>query len=75
MCSETGGRVFDVTKKQTVDEIYAQIAEELHSQYRLGFTPTVDATKDGYHLVDLSLTNKDYKGSTVQTRDGYYTGK
>jgi VWFA-related protein len=75
ICGETGGRVFDVSKKQTVEAIYTQIAEELRAQYRLGFTPSSDASSDGYHQVALTLTgaeakNKDY----IQTRDGYYTG-
>jgi VWFA-related protein len=75
ICGETGGRVFEVTKKETVDSIYSQIAEELRAQYRLGFTPSTEAAAEGYHRIDLTLTgaaakDKDY----VQTRDGYYTG-
>src|ERR1700744_5606297 len=34
---ETGGRVFEVSGKQTFTAIYSQIAEELRSQYRLGY--------------------------------------
>jgi hypothetical protein len=73
MCSETGGRVFEVTKKQTVGDIYQQIGEELRAQYRLGYTPDADHSAEGYHQIDLAL--KDTKAKmTVQTRDGYYTG-
>jgi VWFA-related protein len=36
---ETGGRLFEVSKKETVDQIYATIEEELRSQYVLGYTP------------------------------------
>ena len=32
---ETGGRLFEVSKKETVDKIYAQIEEELRNQYSL----------------------------------------
>ena len=75
MCGETGGRVFEVSKKDTVDTIYAEIAEELHSQYRLGFTPETAATSDGYHEIDLEMTGAQSKNKlTVQTREGYYTG-
>ena len=37
--SETGGRFFEVSKKLTIDQIYAQIEEELRNQYSLGYTP------------------------------------
>ena len=59
-------------KKQTVAQIYTQIAEELRAQYRLGYTPDQDTAADGYHQIDLSHHQKDL---LVQTRDGYYTGK
>ncbi len=75
LCGETGGRVYEVTKKQSVDAIYGQIAEELRAQYRLGFTPGGDAAAEGYHQIVLDLAGADAKGkNTVQTRDGYYTG-
>src|SRR5713226_5591211 len=69
---ETGGRLFEVSKKQTVAQIYTQIAEELRAQYRLGYTPDQATAADGYHQIDLATRQK---GLIVQTRDGYYTGK
>jgi VWFA-related protein len=75
MADETGGRLFEVTKKQTVAEIYKQIAEELRAQYRLGYTPDAATAADGYHQIDLALTKSSPKDLTLQTRDGYYTGK
>jgi len=72
MAQETGGRFFEVKKNEDVAQIYNQIAEELRSQYRLGYTPSQDASADGYHQVDLTVHQK---GLLVQTRDGYYSGK
>jgi VWFA-related protein len=72
MVNETGGRLFEIKKNQDVAQIYTQIAEELRAQYRLGYTPSQDASAAGYHQINLS-TNQ--KGLTIQTRDGYYTGK
>jgi VWFA-related protein len=72
MAQETGGRFFEVKKNQDVAQIYNQIAEELRAQYRLGYTPSQDASANGYHQIDLSVHRKDL---SVQTRDGYYTGK
>jgi VWFA-related protein len=72
MVDETGGRLFEIKKNQDVAQIYTQIAEELRAQYRLGYTPSQDASAAGYHQINLS-TNQ--KGLTIQTREGYYTGK
>lgn len=72
MAQETGGRLFEVTKKQTVAQVYDQIAAELRAQYRLGYTPDQATAADGYHQIDLATHKKDL---FVQTRDGYYTGK
>jgi len=75
MANETGGRLFEVTKKETVADIYKQIGEELRAQYRLGYTPDEATASDGYHQIDLSLTKSSPKDLAIQTRDGYYTGK
>jgi hypothetical protein len=73
LCGETGGAVFEVTKKETVDDIFTKIGEELRSEYRIGFTPDAAAAKYGYHQIDLSLSKPDdNKKLRVQTRDGYY---
>jgi VWFA-related protein len=77
MCGETGGHVFEVSKKLSVEQIYAQIADELRTQYLIGFTPDGVATKSGYHQLDLRMTGN-YKDQQkerkieVQARDGYY---
>jgi VWFA-related protein len=65
----TGGRLFEVSKKETVDKIYADIQEELRNQYRIGYTPAKNL-EAGYHKIHLSTNNKDLK---VQARDGYYS--
>ncbi len=70
---ETGGRMFEVSDKQTFANIYTQIGEELRSQYRLGYVPDIAAASGGFHKVQLTL-RKDKK-MTVQTRDGYYGGE
>ncbi|MFY9746893.1 MAG: VWA domain-containing protein [Acidobacteriaceae bacterium] len=69
----TGGRMFEESDKQTFASIYTQIAEELRSQYRLGYTPDAALAADGFHRIDLTLA-KDKK-LIVQTRDGYYGGQ
>jgi VWFA-related protein len=65
---ETGGRLFEVSKKQAIDEIFRTIAEELRNQYSLGYTPASDVGF-GYHKIHVATKEKDM---IVQSRDGYY---
>lgn len=70
---ETGGRLFEVSKKETVSQIYSTVAEELRTQYSLGYTPTKnEAAVPGYHKIKLEAKKKDLK---VQTREGYYADR
>jgi VWFA-related protein len=69
IASKTGGQMFEVTKKETVDSIYSQIAEELRSQFILAYTPDKSSADSGYHRIALTTKDKDLK---VQTREGYY---
>jgi VWFA-related protein len=64
---ETGGRMFQVSKKEPVNQIYSQIQEELRNQYSLGYTP--NPVGPGYHKIEVAATKKDL---VVQARDGYY---
>jgi VWFA-related protein len=66
---ETGGRLYEVSKKQPIDQIYDHIAEELRTQYNLGYTPDKSNPEIGYHKISLVTKQKDL---VVQTRDGYY---
>ena len=68
---ETGGRLFEVSKKETVDKIYADIEEELRSQYGLGYTPDKNAGA-GYHKIQVTTKQKEL---VVQARDGYYSAQ
>ena len=68
---ETGGRLFEVSKKETVEKIYAQIEEELRNQYSLGYTPDKN-TGPGYHKLHVTTKQKEL---VVQARDGYYSAQ
>jgi VWFA-related protein len=69
MSKDTGGRFFEVSKKEPIDQIYSEINEELRSQYGLGYVPDKADTAPGYHKIHLTVSQKDL---VVQTRDGYY---
>lgn len=66
---ETGGRLFEVSKKQAVDQIYDQIEQELRNQYILGYVPDKSPNSSDYHKIHLTTKQKDL---AVQARDGYY---
>ena len=44
IAEETGGGFFELTKKDDLGPTFTRVAQELHSQYTLGFSP---ATLDG----------------------------
>jgi VWFA-related protein len=69
IATRTGGRFFEAKKKDNLEEIYGQIAEELRGQYLLTYTPDVIDNEGGFHKIALKA-NKDEL--TVATREGYY---
>jgi VWFA-related protein len=69
IATRTGGRYFEAKKKDNLEEIYGQIAEELRGQYLLTYTPDKLDTDGGYHKVALKASKDDL---TVVTREGYY---
>ncbi len=72
IAGETGGWFFEAKKKENLDDIYAQISEQLRTQYVLGYTPDKDSTLTGFHKVALTVKKKDL---SVQTRPGYYADR
>ena len=64
----TGGKLYEVSKKETVDNIYAEIEEDLRNQYSLAYTPEKNEGP-GYHKISLTTKQKEL---IVQARDGYY---
>ena len=69
MSEETGGRFFEVSKKEPIDQIYAQIQEELRKQYNLGFSSDKPPSQSEYRKLKVTTANRDLQ---VQSRDGYY---
>jgi VWFA-related protein len=69
---QTGGRLFEVSKKLPIEQIYSQIQDELRNQYNLGYTPDRTDATAGYHKIHLTTKQKDL---IVQARDGYYSGQ
>lgn len=69
LSDETGGRVLKVDRKNTLDDLFREIQEEMRSQYAIAYSPT-NPKKDGsYRKLEFKMANKDQK---VQARKGYY---
>jgi len=69
IAKETGARMFEISKKEPIDRIYAEIQEELRNQYNIGYTPDRNGSNGSYHKIHLAAKQKD---AIVQARDGYY---
>jgi VWFA-related protein len=70
LTQETGGRVIEVGNKfEKLKEGFNQIANELRSQYNIGYTPINTALDGTFRKVEIHASNKDYK---IQSRNGYY---
>lgn len=69
---ETGGRLFEVSKKQPIEKIYEAIEEDLRNQYNLGYTPDPADAEGSYHKISLKAKQKDL---VVQAREGYYANR
>lgn len=69
LTEQTGGRVINVGNKfDKLREAFDQIANELRSQYNIGYTPT-NPNQDGtYRKIEIK-NKQNYK---IQSRAGYY---
>jgi VWFA-related protein len=72
MSDETGGHVYEVDRKHTLNNVFDELQQEMRSQYAIGYSPT-NPTKDGsYRKLEIKLKDKDLK---IQARKGYYAIK
>jgi VWFA-related protein len=70
LTQETGGRVIEVgNKMDKLKAAFDQIANELRSQYNIGFVSTNTARDGTFRKVEIRAKDKDYK---IQARSGYY---
>jgi VWFA-related protein len=69
LSNQTGGEVIRVKRSSKAAAAFRQVADELRTQYWLGYTPS-DAVRDGsYRRIRVRVPGKHYR---IQARDGYY---
>jgi len=72
MSGETGGKVFKVDHKRTLDDVFKELQDEMRSQYSIAYTST-NPEKDGsFRKLIVKVADKNLK---VQVRKGYYAIK
>ncbi len=71
LSTATGGRVFTVSPKTTLEQIYAEIASDMRLQYEIGYQPP-DSRPNKYHKIELKAKDKTL---TIQASEGYFTPK
>ena len=69
LAQETGGRSFFPSRIDELSAVYAQIADELASQYTIGYT-SKNARRDGAFRRIVVQTSK--QGLTPRTKKGYF---
>jgi len=72
LTEQTGGRVINVGNKfDKLREAFDQIAQELRSQYNIGYVPTNAKLDGSYRKLEIK-SKQNYK---IQARSGYYAGR
>jgi VWFA-related protein len=72
MSEETGGQVFEVDRKHTLQDVFKEIQDAMRTQYAIAYTPTNEARDGSFRRIDIHVKNSDYK---IQARKGYYATK
>ena len=69
LSDETGGRVIQVERARDTAAAFQEIANELRTQYLLGYTPANTRHDGSFRKIRLHVRSGEYK---VQARRGYY---
>jgi VWFA-related protein len=71
LAKETGGGYFEVSKKLSIDQVYALIQEDLRSQYSIGFVSDRPTAVSEFRKIQLTVKRP---ALVVQSRDRYWAG-
>ena len=69
MSEESGGSFFEVSKKQTVENMFDILEEELRNQYSLGYVSDKPVTLSEFRAIQLTAKQK---GLVVEARRQYW---
>jgi len=72
MSEDTGGRVFRVEGRTTLEEVFKQLEDEMRNQYTLSYSSTNPNRDGGFRKLEIKSKNKEFK---VQARRGYFSSR
>ena len=72
LSQETGGMAFFPKSIDQIDQIAAEVARDIRSQYTLGYHSTKPTTVPGFRRVEVTAESKGSGKLTVRTRTGYF---
>jgi len=72
LSTETGGMAFFPKSIDQIDEIAAEVARDIRSQYTLGYHSTKPTTEPGFRKVEVTAAEKGKGKLGVRTRTGYF---
>jgi Ca-activated chloride channel family protein len=72
LSTETGGIAFFPKSLEQVDEIAAEVARDIRSQYTIGYHSTKPTTEPGFRRVQVNADEKGLGKLNVRTRTGYF---
>lgn len=70
LSGQTGGRVIRVDKPEKTAQAFQELADELRTQYLLGYSPTNSRRDGAFRKIEVKIRRGD--GYKVQARRGYY---
>ncbi len=69
LADRTGGRVYQVSALTDLSSVYKQVADDLRSQYFIGYYPTNDKADGRWRTLRVEVHRKD---AAVRSRSGYW---
>lgn len=72
LSGETGGMAFFPKSIEEVDQIAAEVARDIRSQYTIGYHSTKPTTVPGFRKIEVTAEEKGMGKLTVRTRTGYF---
>ena len=73
LAQRSGGRNFEAASLQEARAAFAQVADEIGTQYSLGYYPS-NKTRDGRYR-QIKVVLRGVKDASVRAREGYYAPK
>jgi Ca-activated chloride channel homolog len=72
LAEQTGGAAYFPKSVKDVDEIAAEVAQDIRTQYTITYHSTKSPTLGGYREIHVEAKGKTFGRLSVRTRSGYY---